>query len=155
MKIINAIPGFGKLLTEQQIREFLGKSKLNLQLGTIDERGEPNIHPIWYDFENDKLYVVTSKKSKKASNALRQNLVYFSIDDETFPYRGVKGKGNIKSLDDINSNITIAEKIITKYMGSLENDIGRWIISEIRQGNESVLEITPKFFSAWSFGPTS
>ena len=155
MKIINAIPGFGKLLTEQQIREFLGKSKLNLQLGTIDKSGEPNIHPIWYNFENDKLYVVTSKKSKKASNALRQNIVYFSIDDETFPYKGVKGKGNIKSLDDINSNIKIAEKIITKYMGSLENDIGKWIISEIRQGNESVLEITPKFFSAWSFGPTS
>ena len=155
MRIINAIPGFGKLLTEQQIREFLGNSKLNLQLGTIDERGEPNIHPIWYNFENDKLYVVTPKKSKKANNALRQNLVYFSIDDETFPYKGVKGKGNIKSLDDINSNIKMAEKIITKYMGSLENDIGKWIINEIRQGNESVLEITPKFFSAWSFGPPS
>ena len=155
MRIINAIPGFGKLLTEQQIREFPGNSKLNLQLGTIDEKGEPNIHPIWYNFENDKLYVVTPKKSKKANNALRQNLVYFSIDDETFPYKGVKGKGNIKSLDDINSNIKMAEKIITKYMGSLENDIGKWIINEIRQGNESVLEITPKFFSAWSFGPPS
>ncbi len=155
MKIINAIPGFGQLLTEQQVREFLVKSKLNLQLGTIDEKGEPNIHPIWYLFENDRLYVATSKKSKKANNALRQNLVYFSIDDEAFPYKGVKGKGSIKSLDDINSNIKIAEKIITKYMGSLENDIGRWIINEILQGNESVLEISPKFFSAWSFGPPS
>ena len=152
MKIINAIPGFGQLLTEQQVREFLGKSRLNLQLGTIDEKGEPNIHPIWYIFENDKLYIVTPKKSKKANNALRQKTVYFSIDDELFPYKGVKGKGNIKSLDDINSNIKIAEKIITKYMGSLENDIGRWIINEIRQGNEAVLEIIPKFFSAWSFG---
>ena len=153
MKIINAIPGMGQLLSEQQVREFLGKSRLNLQLGTTDEKGEPNIHPIWYHFENDKFYIVTPKKSKKANNALRQKNVYFSIDDESFPYKGVKGKGNIKSLDDLNSNIKIAEKIITKYMGSLENDIGRWIINEIQQGNESVLEITPKFFSAWSFGP--
>ncbi|HSB56336.1 MAG TPA: pyridoxamine 5'-phosphate oxidase family protein [Nitrosopumilaceae archaeon] len=155
MKIINALPGFSPLLTEQQVREFLLKSKLNLQLGTIDEKGEPNIHPIWYLFENDKLYFTTRKNSKKANNALRQNLVYFSIDDETFPYKGVKGKGTVKSLDDINSNLKTAEKIITKYMGGLENDIGRWIISEIRQGNESVLEISPKFFSAWSFGPPS
>ena len=155
MKIINAIPGHGQLLTEQQVREFLGKSRLNLQLGTIDEKGEPNIHPIWYLFENDKLYIVTSKKSKKAHNALRQKTAYFSVDDELFPYKGVKGKSSIKSLDDIDSNIKIAEKIITKYMGGLENDIGRWIINEIRQGNESVLEITPKFFSAWSFGPMS
>ena len=70
MKIVNAIPGFGQLLTEQQVREFLGASRLNLQLGTIDEKGEPNIHPIWYFFENDKLYIVTPKKSKKANNAL-------------------------------------------------------------------------------------
>jgi len=155
MKILNAIPGLGQPLTEQQVKEFLGKARLNLQLGTIDEKGEPNIHPIWYAYENDKIYVVTPKKSKKANNALRQKTIYFSIDDESFPYKGVKGKGTIKSLDDINSNVKIAEKIITKYMGSLENDIGRWIINEIRQGNEAVLEITPKFFSAWSFGSPS
>lgn len=143
----------GQLLSEMQVREFLGKSRLNLQLGTIDERGEPNIHPIWYHFEDDKIYIVTPKKSRKARNALAQKTVYFSVDDESFPYKGAKGKGSIRSLDDLNSNIKIAEKIITKYMGGLDNDIGRWIVNEIRQGNEHVLEITPKFFSAWSFGP--
>jgi len=120
-------------------------------LGTIDEKGEPNIHPIWYIFEDDRIYVATPKKSKKAKNSLRQKLVYFSIDDESFPYKGVKGKGNVKPLEDIDSNIKIAEKIITKYMGNLENDLARWIINEIRQGNEAVLEISPKFYSAWSF----
>jgi len=145
------MPGLGRSLSEQQVRDFLAGSKLNLQLGTIDEKGEPNIHPIWYIFENDRIYVATSKKSKKAKNSLRQKLVYFSIDDESFPYKGVKGKGTVKSLEDINYNIKIAEKIITKYMGNLENDLAKWIINEIRQGNEAVLEINPKFYSAWSF----
>ena len=140
-----------KSLSEQQVRDFLARSKLNLQLGTIDEKGEPNIHPIWYIFENDRIYVTTSKKSKKAKNSLRQKLVYFSIDDESFPYKGVKGKGTVKSLEDINYNVKIAEKIITKYMGNLENDLAKWIINEIMQGNEAVLEINPKFYSAWSF----
>ena len=45
MKILNAIPGFGKPLTEPEVREFLERSKLNLQLGTTDEHGKPNIHP--------------------------------------------------------------------------------------------------------------
>ncbi len=155
MKIVNAIPGFSQQLTEQQVKKFLVEAKLNLQLGTIDEKGDPNIHPIWYNFENDKIYFVTAKKSKKASNALRQKVIYFSIDDESFPYKGVKGKGTIKSLNDLNSNIKIAEKIITKYMGGLENDIGKFILNEIRQGNEAAFEISPKFFSAWSFGPMS
>ncbi len=151
MKILNALPGFSKPLTEPEVREFLGKSKLNLQLGTIDEKGEPNIHPIWYFFENDKLYVVTPKKSKKAINALREKTIYFSIDDESLPYKGVKGKASVRSIEDLNSNIKIAEKIITKYMGNLDNDLARFIINAIKQGDEAVLELTPKFYSAWSF----
>jgi nitroimidazol reductase NimA-like FMN-containing flavoprotein (pyridoxamine 5'-phosphate oxidase superfamily) len=151
MKILNAIPGFGKPLTEPEVREFLERSKLNLQLGTTDEHGKPNIHPIWYFFENDKIYVVTHKKSKKATNALREKVIYFSIDDESPPVKGVKGEASVKPLEDLNSNIKIAEKIITKYMGNLDNDLARFIINAIKQGDEAVLELTPKFYSAWSF----
>jgi len=150
MKIINAIPGFGPLLSKNQVIEFLS-SKLNLQLGTIDEKGDPNICPVWFFFENEKIYLATSKQSKKAYNALQRNLVYFSIDDETYPYKGVKGKGNIRSLEDSEKKLAVAEKIIIKYMGNLENDIGKHIIEQIKNGNETVLEITPRFYSAWSF----
>ena len=152
MKIVNAIPGFGPQLSEQRVRDFLVNSKLNLQLATIDSKGEPTIHPVWYLFENEKLYVATPKKSKKAQNALKNNLIYYSIDDENMPYKGVKGKGEVRLLEDIDSNLIIAEKIILKYMGSLENDIGQFIISQIKEGNEAILEITPKYYSAWSFG---
>ena len=65
MKIVNAMPGLGKSLSEQQVRDFLVRSKLNLQLGTIDEKGEPYIHPIWYIFENDRIYVATPKKAER------------------------------------------------------------------------------------------
>ncbi|HLC24841.1 MAG TPA: pyridoxamine 5'-phosphate oxidase family protein [Nitrosopumilaceae archaeon] len=152
MKIINAIPGFGPQLSEQRVRDFLVNSKLNLQLATIDSKGEPAIHPVWYIFENEKLYVATPKKSKKAQNALKNNLIYYSIDDENMPYKGVKGKATVRLLESIDSNLNIAEKIILKYMGSLENDIGKFIISQIKEGNEAILEITPKYYSAWSFG---
>ena len=152
MKIVNAIPGFGPQLSEQRVRDFLVNSKLNLQLATIDSKGEPAIHPVWYIFENEKLYVATPKKSKKAQNALKNNLIYYSIDDENMPYKGVKGKATVRLLESIDSNLNIAEKIILKYMGSLENDIGKFIISQIKEGNEAILEITPKYYSAWSFG---
>jgi hypothetical protein len=150
--VINAIPGFGPDLSEQQVKNFLENSKLNLQIGTIDSKGDPNIHPVWYLFENEKLYVATPKKSKKAQNALKHNLIYYSIDDEKFPYKGVKGKGTVKLLEDIKTNLIIGEKIILKYTGSLESDIGKFIIEQIKNGNETIMEITPKFYSAWSFG---
>lgn len=150
MKIINAIPGFGPDFTEEKVNQFL-QSKLNLQLGTIDDKGEPCINPVWFIHQNSKLYVTTPEHSRKAQNALRGDAIYFSIDDETFPYKGVKGKATVKLLDDFETKLAIAERIITKYMGGLENDIGRFIINQIKEGNEAVLEITPKYYSAWSF----
>jgi nitroimidazol reductase NimA-like FMN-containing flavoprotein (pyridoxamine 5'-phosphate oxidase superfamily) len=151
MKIINAIPGISKPLSEKEVKDFLINSRLNLQLVTLDSKGEPNLHPVWYIYENERFYVGTPKKSKKALNAVKNNLVYYSIDDENLPYKGVKGKATVRLLEDIDSNLDIAKKIILKYMGSLDNDIGKFIIEQTNQGNEGILEITPKFYSTWTF----
>ena len=79
-----------------EVEKFL-ENKLNLQLTTIDEKGDPNIQPIWFDYdkERQKLLVVTPRNSKKIQNLKKRNVVYFSIDDETFPYKGIKGKGKV------------------------------------------------------------
>jgi hypothetical protein len=40
---------------------------LNLQIGTIDEEGDPNIQPVWfyYDKDREKLLIITPKVTKK------------------------------------------------------------------------------------------
>jgi len=53
LKIVHASPGFGSKFSEEQTLDFLSKGKLNLLLGTIDEKDEPNVHPVWYLFENE------------------------------------------------------------------------------------------------------
>ena len=68
MKIINSTkeaPG----LTKEEIDRFL-ESKLMLQISTIDEKGEPNIQPVWfyYDKNREKLLVTTAKISKRTKN---------------------------------------------------------------------------------------
>ena len=69
-RIIHASSEFGKSLTEQEINDFLTSSKLNIHLGTIDDNGYPNIHPTLYYFDsaNKKIYIETSKVSKKIDN---------------------------------------------------------------------------------------
>ena len=121
MKILNANPGFGTQLTEDEIRNFLGNSKLNIHIGTIDSKGDPNIHPTWYHFDvtNNKFYIETSKSSKKKENLDRNNLVYYCVDDPNPPYKGVRGKGKVKIHEEIDHNIPIAEKIMVRYLGSL------------------------------------
>jgi hypothetical protein len=46
LKIVDASePGFGGPMTENEVRNFLGSSKKNVHISTLDEKGEPNIHP--------------------------------------------------------------------------------------------------------------
>jgi general stress protein 26 len=155
MKLIQAIPGMpGGAVTEAKVDRFL-ESKLNVQLATIDEDGYPNVQPVWflYDKAKEKLYTGTQKTSKKINN-IRKNpgKIYFSIDDENFPYKGVKGRGEAIISEDVQKNLPIIEKINIKYLGTQEHPLAQRLLENARNGVEVVIEITPRFFSAWYFG---
>jgi len=139
-------------MNEQEVVNFL-QSKLNLQLATIDESGDPNIQPVWFDYEKDseKLYVMTPKMSNKVRNIRSKPNVYFSIDDEKFPYKGVKGKGTVRIIEDRQKVVSMAEKINIKYLGTLEHPLAKMLMEFAQNGTEVMLEISPKFFSTWDF----
>ena len=154
MKAIQAIPSMRTPVTETEVANFL-QSKLNIQLATIDEEGYPNIQPVWFDYDKDsgKLYTGTRKMSKKVQNIRRNpDKIYFSIDDENFPYKGVKGRGSATISEDVQKNIPIVEKMNLKYLGTLEHPLAKMLMENTRDGTEIVIEITPKFLSAWDFG---
>ena len=152
MKITGAM-GSAYSMTEEEVDKFL-ESQLNLQLATIDEVGDPDIQPVWFEYDKDKksLFIMTPKTSKKAQNIRRKSKIYFSIDDENFPYKGVKGKGEAKVLEDEQKIMLLVEKINMKYLGTLDHPIAKMLIDNTRNGIETVFEITPKFFSTWDFG---
>ena len=133
MGILNASPGFGTQLTEEEIKNFLGNSKLNFHIGTFDNKGDPNIHPTWYYFDvnSNKFYIETSKNSKKIENIERKNLVYYCVDEPNPPYKGVRGKGKAKIHEDIDHNIPIAEKIMVKYLGGLAHPMATSLMSSV------------------------
>jgi len=79
-----------------------------IQVATIDEEGYPMIQPIWfiYDNESSKIYIATQKM--KSQNIRRNpDKIYFSIDDENFPYKGVKGRAIAKISEDIQKNLPL------------------------------------------------
>lgn len=149
MKIIHGSPGFGSMLSETQINEFLTKSKLNLLLGTIDKKNEPNVHPVWFLYEQGKFYIETGKTAKKAQNVKINNSVYFCIDDEKIPYKGVRGKARANILDDVSIILPIAQKIMIKYTGNLENKVAKFLLDGVKEGMSVLLELEPKYFATW------
>jgi len=65
--ILNANPSFGAPLNEQETVHFLTTGKLNVHLGTVDEKGHPNVHPTWYYYDpvNYRIYVEISKQASE------------------------------------------------------------------------------------------
>jgi PPOX class probable F420-dependent enzyme len=155
MKIVAAsssIPG----MTREEAERFLllESSKLNLQIATIDEKGEPNIQPVWfyYDKDEEKLLILTSKSAKKTQNLRNRPTIYFSVDDENPPYKGVKGKGIATVIEDPNRIVPQAEKISMKYLGTLDHPAAKEMADRSKNGEGVLVEISPKFFSTWDFG---
>jgi general stress protein 26 len=155
MKILNASePEFGGPMSENEARDFLVNSHKNVHISSLDEKGDPNIHPTWYYFDNknDKLYIESGRESKKTRNLRRNNIIYYCIDDDNIPYKGVRGKGTVRISEDVDYNLVIVERIVVKYLGSIEHPMSQTIIGSIRNNEAIIIEITPKFYSTWDHG---
>ena len=152
MKIISATSEIPSM-TKEEVEKFL-KSKLNLQLATIDEQGYPNIQPVWFyhDKEREKLWINTSKSAKKTQNIRRRPTIYFSIDDENPPVRGIKGRGIATTIEDSKLVVPMVDRISFKYLGTLDHPIAKMISEDSKMGEVVLVEISPKFYSTWDYG---
>ena len=153
LKILNASPGFGSPLSEQDLKEFLTSKVLNLHLGTVDEKGHANVHPVGYYFDHleNLFYILTAKESKKTRNLSRKKTIYFCVDDPNPPYKGVRGKGTARILEEVKFNLSIWVKIMARYLGNLEDPMAIALKDELKKGDSIVLEISPKYFSTWDY----
>lgn len=142
-------------MSKEEVDTFLEK-KLNLQIGTIDDKGDPNIHPVWFNYDKDreKFLIITPIATKKIKNLLNKPNVYFSVDDTNFPYKGVKGKGTATVVEDPVRTVPETKKIYMKYMGTLDHPIPRMILESVQKGNHVIVEIDPKYYSTWDFSQT-
>ena len=142
-------------MSELEVEEFLHANKSPLKLGILDKFGDPIIHPLWYYYDHGTFYIVTATDSKKLENVGRKNKVYFCVDTDTRPYKGVKGKGTLKTVTNTSEAIKMGERILTKYLGSIENPLGKFLLPRLKSGKESLLTITPLYFSVWDDSKSS
>jgi predicted pyridoxine 5'-phosphate oxidase superfamily flavin-nucleotide-binding protein len=57
-------------MTEEYVKNFLtnNNGRLLIHMGTVDEKGEPNVFPTGYYFDrdSDKIYITTPKSQRKS-----------------------------------------------------------------------------------------
>lgn len=135
-------------MTEEEARNFLSETKALLRLATIRPDGYPDVHTLWFTYLNDKIYATTHKNSKKLKNLRQNKKVSFTIDVNTRPYKGVRGRGEAKLIEDENLSMKVITKGILKYIGSMEDPAAKRLLSLAPE--EVVIEITPLYLSTWN-----
>ena len=92
MKITGAM-GSSYSITEEEVDRFL-ESKLNLQLANTDEMGDPNIQPVWFEYDKDKknLFIMTLNPQRKPRIFTGSRNSTFRLTMRTFRTRVSKVK---------------------------------------------------------------
>lgn len=140
-------------MSNRQTRKFLSQSKSTLLLATMNPDGSPVLHPVWYYFDDAKtrLYFYTEPDLKKATNIKKKRIVYFDVDDDKWPYRGVKGKGNARILTGKKESLSWGGKILSKYVRK-GSPLFKSALEKMKVGGYVLIEITPDYFTSWDFG---
>lgn len=139
-------------MSELEARKFLAQSKSTLLLGTTNADGTPMIHPVWYYFDpaKTKLYFYTEPALKKARNITERSQVYFDVDSDRWPYKGVKGRGRAKVVPNKEQALSHASKILVKYVKKGQPLIES-VLEKVKAGGYVVFEITPAYFTSWDY----
>jgi hypothetical protein len=81
--------------------------------------------------------------------------IYFCIREVNSHYKGVKGEGVVTIANDLQSVISISDRVIIKYLSILDNPGARAISERSNSGEGIIIEITSKFFSTGDFDKIS
>ncbi len=151
MRTFEGEKGIG--MSESEARKFLTQNRSILLLGTTNADGAPMIHPVWYYFDSakTKLYFYTEPALRKAKNVKRQSTVYFDIDIDKWPYKGVKGKGDAKKILQSEKALSLVRKILARYVRK-RGPMTRSVLNKVKSGGYVVFEITPAYFTTWDYG---
>jgi nitroimidazol reductase NimA-like FMN-containing flavoprotein (pyridoxamine 5'-phosphate oxidase superfamily) len=151
LKTFEGEKGIG--MSEREVRRFLAQSKSTLLLGTTNADGTPMIHPVWYYFDSakTKLYFYTEPALKKATNIKERSRVYFDVDSDVWPYKGVKGKGRARMITAKSEALSLASKILAKYVRK-GRPMTKAVLGKVETGGYVIFEITPAYFTSWDYG---
>ena len=142
MRIVKAMPQApGMTLAEAE--DFLAKQKTPMRLGTVDSDGDPQIHPVWYYFNSGRLYLMSDKSVRKIQNIKGKSTVYFSIDTDETPNKGVKGKGTAQIITEKADLARVYRAYWKTHPVFMLLGIGLRIWIEMLLGNRVVVRVDP------------
>ena len=100
-------------------------------LATIGPKGEPQVSPVWHDWDGEYVRVAVLDETQKARNVERNAHVAFTVVDPENPGRYIEIRGTVtKHLD---QDDEYGDRLARKYLGKdhlpwTTPDVRRWIL---------------------------
>lgn len=95
-------------------RDLLDKKGF-AHLASIGPDGEPQSHPVWYDFQDGRLVISTTKDRQKYRNITREPRVSATITDPENPYRYLEIRGRVEDIED-DPDKAFIDELAQKYL---------------------------------------
>jgi PPOX class probable F420-dependent enzyme len=94
----------------------LFKKKAFAHLATVMPGGQPQVTPVWVDYDGHQVVINTAEGRQKDRNLQRDRRVALSIIDPDNPYRYLEVRGQVseRTLKDADAHIDAMAK---KYLG--------------------------------------
>jgi PPOX class probable F420-dependent enzyme len=86
-------------------------------IASLGPEGEPQSHPVWYDWRDGELLVSTTKSRQKYRNYQRDPWVAITILDPEQPYRYLEIRGRVTEIEDDPEQAFI-DVLAKKYLGT-------------------------------------
>jgi PPOX class probable F420-dependent enzyme len=106
-----------------------------LHLASLGPDGEPQVHPVWYDWDGTHLLMSSTKPRQKTKNAERDGRVAGSILDPDNAYRYLEIRGRVERVEDDPTG-SLVHQLAKKYLGEdrypWESDNSARVILRIR-----------------------
>ncbi|HEX5458180.1 MAG TPA: pyridoxamine 5'-phosphate oxidase family protein [Candidatus Nitrosotalea sp.] len=128
--------------------KFLRSQKI-LRLATVDSTGVPHIVPVWYMYWNDKFYVGTNTRTRKARNIRKNPKVSFCVDVgvRSPDIIGVMGTGRAKLILKKDLVGSLAKKILLRYFNNMKNRSAQQLFDQ----TDCIIQITPRKVTEWKY----
>lgn len=113
-----------------------------LNLASIGPDGEPQVHPVWYEWDGSELLVSSTSPRRKTKNMRSDGRVSGSILDPENPYRYLEVRGTVTAIDD-DPEGTLIHRLAKKYLDKdrypWEEDNSERVIIRIRPETANVM----------------
>ena len=112
-------------LEHNEVDQILHDAKIPIRIAFIKPNQFPNVISLWYVYINQKIYCATQKSAKIVSYLENNPVCGFEIAADKPPYKGVRGEGTAKIIDE-NGSETL-EILIDKYLGKKESILSKFL----------------------------